>query len=109
MFSWNSAGSLIVEGTNNQYKYAFVLADHVHPLCIVFPQDDGIYLQDDTNCHTAGSVCGSKSTRMNLPFSPTANSPELNPIKDPHLYNLAQLTMALEPALLNIPVNTFRN
>ncbi|GFW53694.1 transposable element Tcb1 transposase [Trichonephila clavipes] len=32
MFSWHSLGSLIiVEGTMDQYKYASVLADHVHP------------------------------------------------------------------------------
>ncbi|GFY63549.1 hypothetical protein TNIN_69261 [Trichonephila inaurata madagascariensis] len=29
---------------DDQYKYASILTDHVHPyMCIVFPQDDGIY------------------------------------------------------------------
>ncbi|KFM68951.1 Poly(ADP-ribose) glycohydrolase, partial [Stegodyphus mimosarum] len=57
MFSWHSLGSLIiVEGTMDQYKYASVLADHVHPyMRIVFPQDDGIFQQDNARCHTAAS------------------------------------------------------
>ncbi|GFW88356.1 transposable element Tcb1 transposase [Trichonephila clavipes] len=37
-----SLGSLIAKGTMDQYKYASVLADHVHPyLHIVLPQDNG--------------------------------------------------------------------
>ncbi|GFU11877.1 transposable element Tcb1 transposase [Trichonephila clavipes] len=54
----HSLGSLIiVEGTMDQYKYASVLADHVHPyMCIVFLQDDGIFQQDNVRCHTAASV-----------------------------------------------------
>ncbi|GFT13555.1 transposable element Tcb1 transposase [Trichonephila clavipes] len=58
MFSWHSLGSLIiVEGTMDQYKYASVLADHVHPyMRIAFPQDDGIFQQDNARCHTAASV-----------------------------------------------------
>ncbi|KFM58968.1 Transposable element Tcb1 transposase, partial [Stegodyphus mimosarum] len=58
MFSWHSLGSLIiVEGTMDQYKYASVLADHVHPyMRIVFPQDDGIFQQDNARCHTAASI-----------------------------------------------------
>ncbi|KFM66230.1 Transposable element Tcb1 transposase, partial [Stegodyphus mimosarum] len=57
MFSWHSLGSLIiVEGTMDQYKYASVLEDHVHPyMRIVFPQDDGIFQQDNARCHTAAS------------------------------------------------------
>ncbi|GBO20588.1 hypothetical protein AVEN_75193-1 [Araneus ventricosus] len=67
-------------------------------------------------------VRGSKSTRMSLPYSTPANSPDLNPIEnlwdhldrvvramDPQPRNLAQLATALESAWLNIPVNTFRN
>ncbi|GFU98117.1 ryanodine receptor [Trichonephila clavipes] len=58
MFSWHSLGSLIiVEGTMDQYKYASVLGDHVHQyMRIVFPQDDGIFQQDNARCHTAASV-----------------------------------------------------
>ncbi|GFT70127.1 transposable element Tcb1 transposase [Trichonephila clavipes] len=58
MFSWHSLGSLIiVEGTMDQYKYASVLADHVHPyMRIVFPQDDSIFQQGNARCHTAASV-----------------------------------------------------
>ncbi|GFV03194.1 transposable element Tcb1 transposase [Trichonephila clavipes] len=58
MFSWHSLGSMIiVEGTMDQYKYASVPADHVHPyMRIVFPQDDGIFQQDNARCHTAASV-----------------------------------------------------
>ncbi|GFX13012.1 transposable element Tcb1 transposase [Trichonephila clavipes] len=126
MFSWHSLGSLIiVEGTTDQYKYASVLADHVQPyMRIVFPQDDGIFQQDNARCHTAASVRAwfeehqDEFTVLPLP----ANSPDLNPIKhlwyhldrvvramDPQPRNLAQLATALESAWLNIPENTFRD
>ena len=74
MFSWHSLGSLIiVEGTMDQYKYASVLADHVHPyMRIVFPQDDGIYQQDNARCHTArrGSRANTPSAQslLTLPY-----------------------------------------
>lgn len=43
--SWYSLdGLIIVEGTENQYKYASAFADHVHPyMRIDFPQNDGIH------------------------------------------------------------------
>ncbi|GFW19190.1 transposable element Tcb1 transposase [Trichonephila clavipes] len=126
MFSWHSLGSLIiVEGTMDQYKYASVLADHVHPyMCIVFPQDDGIFQQDNARCRTAASVRAWFEEHQDeftvLPWP--ANSPELNPIEnlwdhldrvvpamDPQPRNLAQLATALESVWLNIPENTFRN
>ena len=109
----------------NQYKYASVLADHVHPyMRIVFPQDDGIYQQDNVKCHTTGSVLAWFEEHQDeftvLPWQ--ANSPDLNPIEnlwdhldrvvramDPQSRNLTQLTTALESAWLNIPVTTFRN
>ncbi|GFY12056.1 transposable element Tcb1 transposase [Trichonephila clavipes] len=58
MFSRHYLGSLIiVEGTMDQYKYTSVLTDHVLPyMCIVFPQDDGIYQQGNAKCYTAGSA-----------------------------------------------------
>ncbi|GFX41209.1 transposable element Tcb1 transposase [Trichonephila clavipes] len=126
MFSWHSLGSLIiVEGTIDQYKYASVLADHVHPyMRIVFPQDDGIFQQDNARCHTAASVRAwfeehqDEFTVLPLP----GNSPDLNPIEhlwyhldrvvramDPKPRYLAQLATALESAWLNIPENTFRD
>ncbi|KFM71212.1 Transposable element Tcb1 transposase, partial [Stegodyphus mimosarum] len=126
MFSWHSLGSLIiVEGTMDQYKYASVLADHVHPyMRIVFPQDDGIFQQDNARCHTAASVRAWFEDHQDeftvLPWP--ANSPDLNPIEhlwdhldrvvramDPQPRNLAQLATALESAWLNIPENTFRD
>ncbi|KFM75893.1 Transposable element Tcb1 transposase, partial [Stegodyphus mimosarum] len=126
MFSWHSLGSLIiVEGTMDQYKYASVLADHVHPyMRIVFPQDDGIFQQDNARCHTAASVRAWFEEHQDeftvLPWP--ANSPDLNPIEhlwdhldrvvramDPQPRNLAQLATALESAWLNIPENTFRD
>ncbi|KFM59800.1 Transposable element Tcb1 transposase, partial [Stegodyphus mimosarum] len=66
MFSWHSLGSLIiVEGTMDQYKYASVLADHVHPyMRIVFPQDDGIFQQDNARCHTAASLSSATGTTI---------------------------------------------
>ncbi|GFT28676.1 transposable element Tcb1 transposase [Trichonephila clavipes] len=68
LFSWHSLGSLIiVEGMMDQYKCTSVLAD-----LTVFPQDDGLYQQDNAKCHSAGSVrvwC-SKSTGISIPFSP---------------------------------------
>ncbi|GFT24033.1 transposable element Tcb1 transposase [Trichonephila clavipes] len=85
MFSWHSLGSLIiVEGTMDQYKHASVLADHVHPyMCIVFPQDDGIFQQDNARCHTAFSVRAWFEEHQDeytvLPWP--ANSPDLNPIE----------------------------
>ncbi|KFM71041.1 Transposable element Tcb1 transposase, partial [Stegodyphus mimosarum] len=85
MFSWHSLGSLIiVEGTMDQYKYASVLADHVHPyMRIVFPQDDGIFQQDNARCHTAASVRAWFEEHQDeftvLPWP--ANSPDLNPIE----------------------------
>ena len=72
MFSWYSLGALrIVEGTMDQYKYVSILADHVHRyMRNVYPQEDGIYQQDNATCHTARSVrAWSKSTRMSLPYS----------------------------------------
>ncbi|GFX65517.1 uncharacterized protein TNCV_4735621 [Trichonephila clavipes] len=64
-------------------------------------------------------VCGSKNTRMSLPFFP---GQQTHPIEnlwdhldrvvramDPHPSNLAQLATVLESAWLNLPVNTFRN
>ncbi|GBN33969.1 hypothetical protein AVEN_130488-1 [Araneus ventricosus] len=86
---------------------------------IIFPQNDGIYQQDNARCHTARSVCAWFEERQDeftvLPWP--ANSPDLNPIEnlwdhvdqvvrgmDPQPCNLAQLATAL-----NIPVNTFRN
>ncbi|GFX81619.1 transposable element Tcb1 transposase [Trichonephila clavipes] len=126
MFSWHSLGSLIiVEGTMDQYKYASVLADHVHTyMRIVFPQDDGIFQQDNARCHTAASVRAWFEEHQDeftvLPWP--ANSPELNPIEnlwdhldrvvramDPQPRNLAQLATALESTWLNIPENTFRD
>ncbi|KFM68122.1 Transposable element Tcb1 transposase, partial [Stegodyphus mimosarum] len=126
MFSWHSLGSLIiVEGTMDQYKYASVLADHVHPyMRIVFPQDDGIFQQDNARCHTAASVRAWFEEHQDeftvLPWP--ANSPDLNPIEhlwdhldrvvramDPQPRNLAQLATALESAWLSIPENTFRD
>ncbi|GFW56059.1 transposable element Tcb1 transposase [Trichonephila clavipes] len=58
MFFRHSLGSLIiVKGTMDQYKYASVLADPVHPyMRIVFPQDDDIFQQDNARYHTAASV-----------------------------------------------------
>ncbi|GBM86966.1 hypothetical protein AVEN_156714-1 [Araneus ventricosus] len=91
---------------------------------IIFPQNDGIYQQDNARSHTARSVCAWVEEHQNeftvLPWP--ANSPDLNPIEnlwdhldrvvramDPQPRNLAQLATALESAWLNIPVNTFRN
>ncbi|GFU90017.1 transposable element Tcb1 transposase [Trichonephila clavipes] len=125
MLSWHYLGSLIiVEGTIDQYKYASVLADYVHPyMRIVFLQDDVIFQQDNARCHTAASVRAwfeehqDEFTVLPLP----ANSLDLNPIEhlwyhldqvvramDPQPRNLAQLATALESAWLNIPENTFR-
>ncbi|GFX88378.1 transposable element Tcb1 transposase [Trichonephila clavipes] len=85
MFSWHSLGSLIiVEGTMDQYKYASVLADHVHPyMRIVFPQDDGIFQQDNARCHTAVSVrAWFEEHQDEFPALPwPANSPDLNLIE----------------------------
>ncbi|GBN57732.1 hypothetical protein AVEN_130996-1, partial [Araneus ventricosus] len=91
---------------------------------IIFPQNDGIYQQDNAKCHTARSVCAWFEEHQDeftvLPWP--GNSPDLNPIEnlwdhldrvvramDPQPRNLAQLATALESAWLNIPVNTFRN
>ncbi|GBM97306.1 hypothetical protein AVEN_27072-1 [Araneus ventricosus] len=97
----------------------------LHPyMRIIFPQNDGIYQQDNARCHTARSVCAWFEEHQDeftvLPCP--ANSPDLNPIEnmwdhlhrvvramDPQPRNLAQLATALESAWLNIPVNTFRN
>ncbi|KFM64391.1 Transposable element Tcb1 transposase, partial [Stegodyphus mimosarum] len=108
MFSWHSSRlASLVEGTMDQYKYASVLADHVHPyMRIVFPQDDGIFQQDNARCHTAASVRAWFEEHQDeftvLPWP--ANSPDLNPIEhlwdqidrvvratDPQPRNLAQL------------------
>ncbi|GBN52542.1 hypothetical protein AVEN_185532-1 [Araneus ventricosus] len=91
---------------------------------IIFPQNDGIYQQDNARCHTARSVCAwfdEHQDEFTVLLWP-ANSPDLNPIEnlwdhldrvvrdmDPQPRNLAQLATALESAWLNIPVNTFRN
>lgn len=126
MFSWQSLGPfIIVEGTMDQQKYASVLADHVHPyMQIVFPQQDGIYQQDNATCHTARSVRAWFEEHQDeftvLPWPP--NSPDLNPIEnlwdhldrvvramDPQPRNLAQLATTLESAWLHIPVSTFQN
>ncbi|GFX63261.1 transposable element Tcb1 transposase [Trichonephila clavipes] len=122
----HSPGSLIiVEGTMDKYKYASVLADHIHPcMFIVFPQDDGIYQQGNATCLTADSVRAwleEHQDKFTVLLSP-ANSPDLSPIKNlwdhlywvvrgmnPHLRNLAQLATALESAWFSIPMNTFRN
>ncbi|GFU67693.1 transposable element Tcb1 transposase [Trichonephila clavipes] len=77
MFSWHSLGSLIiVEGTMDQYKYASVLADHVHPyMRIVF-----LRMMASSSRTMRGAiqlpvhVRGSKSTRMSLPSSPGQQS-----------------------------------
>ncbi|KFM62870.1 Transposable element Tcb1 transposase, partial [Stegodyphus mimosarum] len=96
MFSWHSLGSLIiVEGTMDQYKYASVLADHVHPyMRIVFPQDDGIFQQDNARCHTAASVRAWFEEHQDeftvLPWP--ANSPDLNPIE--HLFHSAPVRIS---------------
>ncbi|GBM39529.1 hypothetical protein AVEN_270712-1 [Araneus ventricosus] len=91
---------------------------------VIFPQNDGIYQQDNARCHTARSVCTWFEEHQDeftvLPCP--ANSPDLNPIEnlwdhldrvvramDTQPHNLAQLATALESAWLNIPVNTFRN
>ncbi|GBM78043.1 hypothetical protein AVEN_44573-1 [Araneus ventricosus] len=91
---------------------------------IIFPQNDGIYQQDNARCHTARSVCAWFEEHQDeftvLPWP--ENSSDLNPIEnlldhldrvvramDPQPHNLAQLATALESAWLNIPVNTFRN
>ncbi|GBM91921.1 hypothetical protein AVEN_132271-1 [Araneus ventricosus] len=91
---------------------------------IMFPQNDGIYQQDNARCHTARSVCAWFEEHQDeftvLPWP--ANSPDLNAIEnlwdhldrvvramDPPPSNLAQLATALESACLNIPVNAFRN
>ncbi|GFY09543.1 transposable element Tcb1 transposase [Trichonephila clavipes] len=121
MFSWHSLSSLIVvEGMRDQYKYASVLADHVHPyMCIVFPLDDRIYQLDNAKCHKADSARAWLEERQDeftvLPWR--TNSPDLSPIEilwdhldrvvraiDLHPRTLTQLTRAMELALLNIPV-----
>ncbi|GFY10843.1 transposable element Tcb1 transposase [Trichonephila clavipes] len=82
MFSWHSL--IIVEGTMDQYKYASVLADHVHPyMRIVFPQDDGIFQQDNARCHTAANVrAWFEEHQYEFPVLPwPANSPDLNLIE----------------------------
>ncbi len=58
MFSWHSLGVLIVvEGTMDQHKYVFVLADHVYPyMRIVLHQGAGIYQQDNARRHTVRSA-----------------------------------------------------
>ncbi|GFV72266.1 transposable element Tcb1 transposase [Trichonephila clavipes] len=74
MFSWHSLGSLIiVEGTMDQYKYASVLADHVHPyMRILF----SLRMMASSSRTMRGAiqlsvyVRGSKSTRMSFPSSP---------------------------------------
>ncbi|GFT23280.1 transposable element Tcb1 transposase [Trichonephila clavipes] len=73
MFSWHSLGSLIiVEGTMDQYKYASVLADHVHPTCALF----FLRMMASSSRTMRGAiqlpvyVRGSKSTSMSLPSSP---------------------------------------
>ncbi|GFU46110.1 transposable element Tcb1 transposase [Trichonephila clavipes] len=79
----------------DQYKYASVLADHVHPyMRIVLPQDDGIFQQDNARCHTAASV---------------HHLDRVVRAMDPQPRNLAQLATAVESAWLNIPENTFRD
>ncbi|GBN22193.1 hypothetical protein AVEN_96817-1 [Araneus ventricosus] len=91
---------------------------------IIFPQNDGIYQQDNARFHTARSVCAWFEEHQEgftvLPWP--ANSPDLNPIENlwdhldrvvramvPQPRNLAQLATALESARFNIPVNIFRN
>ncbi|GFT21293.1 transposable element Tcb1 transposase [Trichonephila clavipes] len=73
MFSWHSLDSLIiVEGKMDQYKYASVLADHVHPyMRIVF-----LRMMASSSRTMRGAiqlpvyVRGSNRTRMSLPSSP---------------------------------------
>ncbi|GBL86576.1 hypothetical protein AVEN_194831-1 [Araneus ventricosus] len=113
------------QGATKSVSSSSVLADHVHSyMRIIFPQNDGIYQQDNARCHTARNVCAWFEEHQDeftvLPWP--ANSPDLNPIEnlwdyldrvvramDPQPRNLAQLATALESAWLNIPVNTFRN
>ncbi|GFU72666.1 transposable element Tcb1 transposase [Trichonephila clavipes] len=91
---------------------------------IVFPQDDGIFQQDNARCHTAASVrAGFEEHQDEFTVLPwPENSPDLNPIEhlcdhldrvvramDPQPRNLAQLATALESAWLNMPENTFRD
>lgn len=126
MFSWHSLGALIVvDGTMDQFKYAAILADHVHPyMRIVFPQHDGIFQQDNATSHTALSVRAWFEEHEDeftvLPWPP--NSPDLNPIEnlwdhldrfvrsmDPQPRNLQQLATELESAWLRIPVSTIQH
>ncbi|GFX15969.1 transposable element Tcb1 transposase [Trichonephila clavipes] len=69
------------------------------PTCaLFFPQDDGIFQQDNERCHTAASVRAwfeehqDEFTVLPLP----ANSPDLNPIE--HLwYHLDRVVRAMDP------------
>ncbi|GFW65371.1 transposable element Tcb1 transposase [Trichonephila clavipes] len=93
-------------------------------MCIVFPQKEGIYQQDNAKCHTAGSVRAwfEEPQYEFTVLSGAAHSLDLSPIEnlwdhldrivramDLHPRNLAQLATALESAWLNIPGNIFRS
>ncbi|GFY57840.1 hypothetical protein TNIN_500741 [Trichonephila inaurata madagascariensis] len=47
------------------------LCGRYSPLCVhCFPQNDGVYQQENAKCNTTGSICSPKSIRMSLLFSP---------------------------------------
>ncbi|GFT15967.1 transposable element Tcb1 transposase [Trichonephila clavipes] len=73
MFTWYSLFSLIiVEGTMDQYKFTYFLADHVHPICVLF--FFGIMASTSRTVRSviqlAVYVRDSKSIRENLSFLP---------------------------------------
>ncbi|GFX27711.1 transposable element Tcb1 transposase [Trichonephila clavipes] len=70
---------------------------------IVFPQDDGIFQQDNARCHTAASVRAWFEEHQDeftvLPWP--ANSPELNPIEN--LWDhLDRVVRAMDPQPHNL-------
>lgn len=76
MFLFHFLGTLnVVDCTKDQFKYAAILPDHIHPhMRIVFHQHDDIFQKDNVIQLTVYAH-GLKSTRMCLPYFPGPQIP----------------------------------